>query len=182
MTEENKEKKVKTEKAESLNKPKTAEKAETEKKKKQKSDIEETIKKELEATKDLLLRTAAEFDNYKKRTEKERLSTVEYAKASVIKLLLPVIDNIERANGANKDSEDYIKGIEMIVKQLSSLNEKLGIVPLVKEGDTFDPSLAEAVMHKEDETLGENVITKVLQQGYKIGDTVIRHAMVEVTN
>lgn len=160
-----------------------AEKPQTEKKKpKKKNDEAEKLKKELESAKDLLLRTAAEFDNYKKRTERERLSVAEYAKASVIKEILPVIDNIERASASDKESEAYIKGIEMIVKQLSSLDTKLGIVRLAEVGDTFDPKLHEAVLHIDDEEKGESEITKVLQQGYKIGDTVIRPAMVEVAN
>lgn len=140
------------------------------------------LKTNLENEHNLLLRTAAEFDNFKKRTEREKLSTAEYAKASVIKQLLPVIDNIDRAAAVSPDSAEYIKGIELIVKQLMSLTEKLEIKTLANVGDTFDPTLHEAVMHIEDENLGENVISQVLQQGYKIGDTVIRPAMVQVAN
>lgn len=140
------------------------------------------LKAELENEHNLLLRTAAEFDNYKKRTEREKLSVAEFAKANLLKQLLPVLDNIDRASAADSDSADYIKGIELIIKQLLSLKEKLEIKELAAVGDAFDPSYHEAVMHIEDENLGENVVAAVLQQGYKIGDTVIRPAMVQVAN
>lgn len=160
-----------------------AEKKETAPKKKTKKDKElEALKAELEAKQDLLLRTAAEFDNYKKRTEKEKIFTAEYAKASVMKTLLPILDNAERANEFEHGTEQYNKGIEMIVKQLSDLSAKLGLVEIGAVGEPFDPNLHEAIMHIEDENLGENVISQVLQKGYKFGDTVVRPAMVQVAN
>ena len=152
-------------------------------KKKNKKDIEiENLKAELEAKNDLLLRTAAEFDNFKKRTEREKLTVAEFAKAGLIKQLLPILDNIDRAALSEKGSEDYIKGIEMIVKQFEGVAGNLGIEEIAKVGDTFNPELHEAVMHIEDETVAENTITQVLQKGYKIGSTVIRPAMVQVAN
>lgn len=157
----------------------------TEKKeKKSKKDAEiDKLKTELESKNDLLLRTAAEFDNYKKRTDRERAGIAEFAKANVIKELLPILDNIDRAAILeDKTSPDYIKGIELIVKQFEGLAEKLGIKEVAQVGDSFDPNCHEAVMHIEDETLGENVIAEVLQKGFKIGDTVIRPAMVKVAN
>lgn len=161
---------------------KTATKEKKEKKAKTNAELEK-VKAELESKNDLLLRTAAEFDNFKKRTERERSSVAEFAKANVIKELLPILDNIDRAAlMEDKTSADYIKGIELIVKQFETLGDKLGICELAKAGDTFDPNCHEAVMHIEDETLGENVIAEVLQKGYKIGDTVIRPAMVKVAN
>ena len=148
-------------------------------KKKNKKDIEiENLKAELDAKNDLLLRTAAEFDNFKKRTEREKLTVAEFAKAGLIKQLLPILDNIDRAALAEKGSEDYIKGIEMIVKQFESTANNLGIEEIAKVGDTFNPELHEAVMHVEDESVAENTVTQVLQKGYKIGSTVIRPAMV----
>ncbi len=159
----------------------TEEKAKKPKKNKKDEEIE-ALKQKLEAEHDLLLRTAAEFDNFKKRTEREKISTAEYSKASVLKILLPIIDNIDRAMLAEKDSADYIKGIELIIKQFSSLICNLGLMPLAKPGDKFDPNFHEAVMHIEDENFGENEIAEVLQQGYKVGDTVIRAAMVKVAN
>lgn len=140
------------------------------------------LKKQLEQTNDLLLRTAAEFDNYKKRTEREKANVAEYAKANLIKPMLPVIDSIDRSAAAEKDSEDYLKGIEMIVKQFEALIPTLGISEIAEVGDTFDPNLHDAVMHVEDENYGENEIIEVLQKGYKIGETVIRPAMVKVAN
>ena len=152
-------------------------------KKKNKKDSEiETLKQELESKNDLLKRTAAEFDNFKKRTERERAGVAEYAKAGIIKQILPILDNIDRASAADKASEDYLKGIELIIKQFEALAGNLGIEEVAKVGDTFDPNFHEAVMHIEDETLGENVISQVLQKGYKLGDTVIRAAMVQVAN
>ena len=132
---------------------------------------------ELAEKSDLLLRTAAEFDNYKKRTEREKLNVAEFAKASLIKQLLPILDNIDRSALVEKDTPDYIKGIEMIVKQFEGITSNLGITEIAKVGDTFNPEFHEAVMHIDDETLGENVIADVLQKGYKIGDTVIRAAI-----
>lgn len=152
-------------------------------KKKNKKDLEiETLKQELEQKNDLLLRTAAEFDNFKKRTEREKTTVAEFAKAGLIKQLLPILDNIDRAAATDKTNPDYIKGIEMIVKQFEGIASNLGIVEIAAEGDTFNPELHEAVMHIEDENFGENVIAQVLQKGYKIGDTVIRAAMVKVAN
>lgn len=168
--------------AEETKVPETEEKAEKPKKK-TKKDLEiEELKAELEQKNDLLLRTAAEFDNFKKRTEREKTTVAEFAKAGLIKQLLPILDNIDRASSAEKETQDYIKGIEMIVKQFENITEKLGITEIAKSGDTFNPELHEAVMHFEDENLGENVIAEVLQKGYKIGDTVIRAAMVKVAN
>ena len=155
--------------------------AKKEKKSKKDSEIEK-LKAELDKKNDILLRTAAEFDNYKKRTEREKSGVAEYARASIIKQLLPILDNIDRAAGADKESPDYIKGIELIIKQFEGLSEKLGIEEIAKQGDVFDPNLHEAVMHIEDEALGESVIAEVLQKGYKTGDTIIRHAMVKVAN
>ena len=140
------------------------------------------MKAELESKNDLLLRTAAEFDNFKKRTEREKLSVAEFAKAGLIKQLLPILDNIDRASAADHDSADYIKGIEMIVKQFESIASNLGIEEIAKPGDQFDPNFHEAVMHVEDETLGENEVAEVLQAGYKLGETVLRPAMVKVAN
>lgn len=160
----------------------TAEPKKKERKSKANAEIEK-LKAELEQKNDLLLRTAAEFDNFKKRTERERAGIAEFAKAHVIKELLPILDNIDRAAlMEDKLGTDYIKGIELIVKQFSSLGEKLGISEVATVGDAFDPNLHDAVMHIEDENLGENVIAEVLQKGYKIGDTVIRPAMVKVAN
>ena len=152
------------EKVKKENEEQTAPKAEP-KPKKNKKDLEiEKLKGELESKNDLLLRTAAEFDNFKKRTERERAGIAEFAKANLIKQLLPILDNIDRAALLeDKVSAEYIKGIELIVKQFEALSENLGIEEIAKAGDSFDPNLHEAVMHIEDDSLGENVIAEVLQ-------------------
>ena len=146
-----------------------------------KAEIEK-LTQELNAKEDLLLRTAAEFDNFKKRTEKEKLTIAEYAKASLCKQLLPILDNSDRAAEFEHGSEQYNKGIEMIVKLLLELSDKLGLQVIGEVGETFDPNIHDAIMHIEDETLGKNTVAQVLQKGYKLGDTVVRPAMVQVAN
>lgn len=158
------------------------EKEKKEKKKSKKDEELDSLRAELAEKSDLLMRTAAEFDNFKRRTEKEKAGIAEFAKAGLIKKLLPIIDNIGRAADADRESAEYIKGIEMIVKQFTALSEGLGIEEIAAAGDAFDPNLHDAVMHIEDEALGENVIAEVLQQGYRLGETVIRPAMVKVAN
>ena len=100
----------------------------------------------------------------------------------MLKKLLPVFDNVERAASADKESADYAKGVELTVKMLTEAVAELGMVEIGEVGEAFDPKFHEAVMHIDDESLGENVISQVLQKGYKIGDTVIRPAMVAVAN
>lgn len=152
------------------------------KKKPKKNGELEKLKAELEQKDDLLKRTAAEFDNFKRRTEREKAGIAEYAKAETMKKLLPILDNVDRARSFDKESADYIKGIEMIVKQLEGLTEQLGLEEIAEVGDTFDPNYHEALMHIEDESMNENVIAEILQKGYKLGDTVVRAAMVKVAN
>ena len=151
------------------------------KKVKKASEVEK-LKKELEELNDRFLRTAAEFDNFKKRTEREKLTVAEYAKAQVMKTLLPILDNADRAAEYEHGTEQFNKGIEMIVKQLGDLSSKLGLIELGVVGEEFNPEIHEAIMHIEDETLGENVVSAVMQKGYKFGDTVVRPAMVQVAN
>ena len=151
-------------------------------KKTKKATENEKLKKEIEELNDRLLRTAAEFDNFKKRTEREKLTAAEYAKAQVMKNLLPILDNADRAGEYEHGTEQFNKGIELIVKQLGDLSSKLGLVELGVVGEEFNPEIHEAIMHIEDETLGENVVSAVMQKGYKFGDTVVRPAMVQVAN
>jgi len=158
------------------NKNNTAEKKESYK------AMSERLGKELEETKDILLRTAAEFDNYKKRTEKEKISTAEFAKAQLMKKMLPCLDNLDRALAADKGGEDYAKGLEMILKQMDEILKNCGLSEIEAEGCVFDPNIHEAVMHVDDESKGEGEIVTVLQKGYKLGDTVIRPSMVSVAN
>ena len=142
----------------------------------------ENLKAELEKQKDLALRTAAEFDNYKKRTEREKYASLEFMKADILKTFLPVLDNFGRALETDPNGEDFQKGIELISKQLTDVMVKLGLSEIDDEGKEFDPAFHQAVLHIDDESVSENTIVKTLQKGYKIGDTVIRPAMVQVAN
>lgn len=151
------------------------------KKSKDNKKIEE-LTNELASKNELLLRTAAEFDNFKRRTEKERLEIYERSSATLLKKLLPIIDNADRAAAAESSSEEYNKGIELIVKQLVGLSESLGLVAIGEVGEAFNPEYHEAIMHIDDENLPENSISAVMQKGYKYGNTVIRPAMVVVAN
>ncbi len=145
-------------------------------------EANEKLQAQLKEKEELILRTAAEFDNYKKRTERERISTVEYSKAQIIGKLLPVLDNADRAAAYEQGSAEFAKGIELIMKQLLEISGNLGLTEIGKVGETFDPQLHEAVMHIDDDNLPENSIAMVLQKGYKLGDTVVRCAMVQVAN
>lgn len=142
----------------------------------------ELLQQELDKTKEMLLRTAAEFDNYKKRTEKEKNDLSAFVKASCLKALLPVADNIARAAQCESGSEDYVKGLDMIVKQLCNTLDQLGLKEMDCLNQPFDPNRHEAVMHVEDEQYEANTVIEVLQAGYQCGDMVIRPAMVKVAN
>ena len=137
----------------------------------------------IEELNDKVMRQMAEFDNFRKRTEKEKDQMFEVGAKSIIEKILPIIDNFERAE-QNKDisPEDYRKGIEMIFKQLNDAIAKLGAEPFGEVGDKFDPLLYAAVMHIDDDSLGEDVVSAVFQKGYKLGDRVIRCATVQVAN
>ena len=153
-----------------------------EKKVKEESN-EEKLQKQLDEKNDQLLRIAAEYDNFRKRSQREKDALYVDCKASVIKELLPVADNFDRIF-ANPDItfEDYKKGVEMTFKQFETVFKDLKVESFGEEGENFDPNFHNAVMHSEDENLGENVITNVFAKGYKIGDKVIRPAMVAVAN
>ena len=144
----------------------------------------EEIKKltnQVETLKDRLLRLTAEYENYRKRTAKEKEGIYTDACADVLKEVLPTLDNLERAYAADGSVEDLKKGIEMTMKGLQSSFEKLGVEEIpVDEG--FDPNLHQAVMHVEDENLDKNVVAEVFMKGYKKGDKVIRHTVVKVAN
>ena len=162
-----------------------AEKVEETKGKKSKKDDEKVkkLEEELTAQKDKYMRLAAEYDNYRKRTANEKLSIYDDATAKAVTELLPVADSVRMAldNLANADP-DIIKGIELISNQLNKSFEKLKIESFGKIGDEFDPNLHNAISKVESEELGENTIAQVFQTGYKIGDKIIRHAMVQVAN
>ena len=131
---------------------------------------------------DRFLRLAAEYDNYRKRTAKEKESIWNDAKADTAAAFLPVYDNLERALKQDTADEAYKKGVEMTMTQLRSVLEKLGITEIPALGQPFDPARHNAVMHVEDESAGENTVVEVFQQGYALGDKILRFAMVKVAN
>ncbi|MDE6454402.1 MAG: nucleotide exchange factor GrpE [Dysosmobacter sp.] len=139
--------------------------------------------KQLEATKDQFARLAAEYDNYRKRTAKEKETLYQDAKADTIKEFLAVYDNLERAAAAPGGEDDpHKKGLEMIFAQYKELLKKLGVSEIEAKGRPFDPERHAAVMHVDDESLGENEVAQVFQAGFIMGERVIRHAVVQVAN
>ena len=132
---------------------------------------------------DRLQRTIAEFDNYRKRTIKEKASIYDDGVKDSIEKLLPVVDNFERAISAVEDKENSLyKGIEMTFRQFSEILKRMGVEPLPGEGEPFDPNFHHAMAHIEDDTLGESIIAEELQKGYKYKDKVLRPSMVKVAN
>lgn len=141
------------------------------------------LKDELAAQKDLYLRLAAEYDNFRKRTEREKVSTYDNALSKAVETFLPVADSLSLAVSAQSGgSDDYRKGLEMIEKLMEEALKKLNVEVFGAIGDAFDPELYNAVSQVENAELPENSVAAVFQRGYKIGDKVIRHAMVQVAN
>ena len=134
------------------------------------------------AERDAHLRVAAEFDNFRKRTIKEKEASYGNGKADAVEKLLPVYDNLERALNQPTEDEAFKKGVEMTMTQLVGIFSGLGVEIFGNVGEEFDPNFHNAVMHTEDENLGENVISQVFQKGFKLGEKIIRFAMVQVAN
>lgn len=148
-----------------------------------KSDPLEELQKELGKQKDLLLRTAAEYENFRKRTEKEKRAIYADATAEAVKAILPIADSLEYAVKAQDGATaEYQKGLEMIQNQFNAALEKLGVSPVGEAGEEFNPEFHNAVAHVEDESVAENTIVEVFQKGYMLKEKVIRHAMVKVAN
>ena len=143
---------------------------------------EETPIVEQMVSKDQFLRLAAEYDNYRKRTAKEKESLWTDAKADTVQAFLPVYDNLERALKQDTADEAFKKGVEMTMNQLKEVFARLGVTEIEAQGQPFDPNLHNAVMHIEDENLGENTVAQVFQAGFMLGEKVIRFAMVQVAN
>ena len=168
-----------------------AEKAAKGKKKKEKSytftreQVEqmELAAKQLESVKDQFVRQTAEYENYRKRTTKEKENIYQDAKADTIKAFLAVYDNLERA-AASEGGEDspHKKGLEMIFQQYKDILAKLGVTEIKAKGQSFDPEKMNAVMHIDDENFGENEVAQVFQAGFELNGKVIRHAIVQVAN
>ena len=149
------------------------------KKKKDKKD------EKIEELTDRLTRQMAEFDNFRKRTDREKSQMYEVGAKDVIDKILPVVDNFERGLGAvtEEEKEDpFVKGMEQIYKQLMTTLEGIGVKPIEAVGNEFDPDFHNAVMHVEDEEVGENIIVEEFQKGYMYHDSVVRHSIVKVAN
>ena len=131
---------------------------------------------------DSYLRLAADYDNFRKRNAKEKETLYAAGKAEAVEKLLPVYDNLERALNQATNDEAYKKGVEMTMTQLVGILKGLGVEIFGQIGDVFDPNIHNAVMHTEDENLGENVISQVFQKGFKLGEKIVRFAMVQVAN
>ena len=147
------------------------------KKKKDKKD------EKIEELTDQVKRQMAEFDNFRKRTEREKSQMFDLGAKSVIEKILPVIDNFERGLAQAPEQEDpFVEGMEKIYKSMLQELESIGVKPIEAEGKEFDPNLHNAVMHVEDDSVGENIVVQELQKGYTYHDSVVRHSMVKVAN
>lgn len=142
----------------------------------------EKLRKQMDEKEEQYLRLAAEYDNFRKRSQKEKEGLYQGAKSDAVAAFLPVYDNLERALKQETADEAYKKGVEMTMSGLREILSKLGVEEIPALGATFDPSLHNAVMHVEDESAGENTVVEVFQSGFKLGEKVIRFAMVKVAN
>lgn len=151
-------------------------------KKKEKKDKKDT---QIEELTDRLKRSMAEFDNFRKRTEKEKSQMYEIGAKSIVEKILPIVDNFERGLATVPEEEKenpFVDGMDKIYKQLMSALEEIGVKPIEAVGCPFDPNLHNAVMHIEDEDFGENTVAEEFQKGYLYRETVVRHSMVKVAN
>ncbi len=159
-----------------------AAKKESKKEEKKKAPKKPSLEDEMAALNDRYLRLCAEYDNFRRRSQKEKDNLYGDVKAEAVKQFLPVYDNLERALAQSTEDEAYRRGVEMIMTQFISTLEKLGVERIESQGEKFDPSFHNAVMHVDDEEKGENEIVEVFQQGFRLGDKIIRFAMVKVAN
>ena len=147
------------------------------KEKRDKKDVQ------IEELTDRVKRQMAEFDNYRKRTEKEKAAMFEIGAKSVIEKILPVVDNFERGLSSASDPDDpYVQGMQKVYKQLTGVLEAMNVKPIDAVGKEFDPNFHNAVMHVEDDSVGENIVVEELQKGYLYRDSVVRYSMVKVAN
>lgn len=163
-------------------KQETAKEEKPKKEKEKKSSETEKLKEDYQKLNDNYVRILAEYDNFRKRTAKEKDAIWADAKADACKKMLDISDNFERALAIECKDENFKKGIEMIQKSLLDAFTKLDITSFGEKGDPFDPNIHNAVMHVDDESLGENVIAEVFQKGYKINEKILRAATVKVAN
>ena len=148
------------------------------KKKKEKDKFEQQI----EDLTDRLKRSMAEFDNYRKRTEKEKSSMYIIGARDIVEKMLPIMDNFERGLAQAPEDDRFAEGMKMIYKQMMTAFDEMGVKPIEAVGKDFDPNLHNAVMHVEDESVGENIVVEEFQKGYTYKDFVVRHSMVKVAN
>lgn len=142
----------------------------------------EKLQKQMGEKEDQYLRLAAEYDNFRKRSQKEKEGLYQGAKSDAVAAFLPVYDNLERALKQETADEAYKKGVEMTMTGLKEILTKLGVEEIPALGEPFDPAVHNAVMHVEDENAGENTVVDVFQAGFRLGDKIIRFAMVKVAN
>lgn len=147
----------------------------------EKTELEKALEA-LDTEKEARLRTAAEYDNFRKRTAREREGLLSEAFALAISAFLPLIDNLERACVYKSNPQGLSEGLDLIMKQLEEIKKQIGLAVIDPKGEKFDPEMHNAVLHIEDEACGENTVVEVLQKGYAIEGKVIRHAMVKVAN
>ena len=151
-------------------------------KKSSKKDKKNKAQEIIDELNDKVMRQMAEFENFRKRSDKEKTQMYDMGAKSILEKILPVVDNFERGLDAATDGDSFADGMKMIYKQLMTSLEEAGVKEIEAEGEEFNPDYHNAVMHVEDEELGENVVVEVLQKGYMYNDTVLRHAMVKVAN
>ena len=140
------------------------------------------FEQQVEELTDRLKRNMAEFDNFRKRTEKEKASMYVIGARDIVEKILPVVDNFERGLAQAPEGDAFVDGMKMIYKQLMTALDEMGVKEIEAKGKEFDPNLHNAVMHVEDEEVGENIITEEFQKGYLYRDSVVRHSMVKVAN
>ena len=148
-------------------------------------DIYNMLRYKGDSASDRVTRQMAEFDNFRKRTEREKSAMYEIGAKAIVEKLLPVVDNFERgfSTVADEDKDDaFVKGMEMVYKQMMTMLESVDVKPIEAVGKEFNPDLHNAVMHVEDETVGENIIVEEFQKGYTYRDSVVRYSMVKVAN
>lgn len=142
----------------------------------------EKLQEQVDSLNDRLLRTMAEYDNFRRRSQREKEAIYPQATAAAVSQFVPILDTFDRALGAPCGDEDFKKGVEMILTNFKEVLTKLGVEEFAEAGEPFDPEMHNAVMHVEDENLETGVIAEVFQKGYRMGDRIIRHAMVKVAN
>ncbi len=146
------------------------------------AEVAEEKEDELALLNDKYLRLVAEYDNYRKRTAKEKEAIYPEAKVSVVSAILPVLDNFERALAQAQGEDAFVEGIKLILKQFEETLKNIGVEAIPAVGEKFDPNFHNAVMHIDDDAYGENEVVEEFQKGYKMGDRIVRYSMVKVAN